>query len=339
MNKVLIFIAFFSLLSDSFSQNPEIIQLAQLITKDTQDDSLKVVAISNWLIDNIAYDMKSYELWNKGLKLGDEVTDILLINKNKKAICSGYSNFFKVLCNINKIQAEVINGYALGLGYETTEQIPIDRDNHAWNAVKIHNRWYLMDITWADNNDGTYDAEYLWADPSVFIKKHLPDDPFWQFLDDPVSLDCFINSKNCNDKLITNSNNGQHITEEFKLDSIERTYNYFKRAIGFNQDNIELIRQVAYFFLLRGDDALNEYYKLKEQQKKTFDVFKDKESILLLLRKSKSYFEASIKFYGKIYYKKGELNADNIKYDASKIKETDHEIEMIELYFKQTKRR
>lgn len=335
MNKVLIFIAFFSFLSDSFSQNPEIIQLAQRITWDIHDDSLKVIAICHWMIDNISYDRNNAALDNPK----DEASNVNIIVKRKKAICAGYANLFKSLCTLNNINAEIINGYALGLGYEIAEQIPIDRDNHAWNAVKINNRWYLMDITWADNDDGTYDAEYLWADPSVFIKKHLPDDPFWQFLDDPVSLDCFIYAKNCNDKIVSKPNNGQHISEAFKLDSIERTYNYFKRAIGFNQDNIELIRQAAYFFLQRGDDALNEYYKLKEQQKKTFDVFKDKESILLPLRKSKSYFEVSIKFYGKIYYKTGELNADNIKYDASKIKETDHEIEMIELYFKQTNRR
>ena len=331
MNKVLIFIAFFSFLSNGFSQNSDVVQLAQRITKDTQDDSLKVVAISHWMIDNISYDRINAALDDPK----DEASDVNIIVKRKKAICEGYANLFKSLCTLNSINAEIIVGY--GLSFES-EMNYNNKSNHGWNAVKIHNSWYLMDITWADNDDGTCDAEYLWADPSVFIEKHLPEDPFWQLLDNPVSLHCFINGKNCTDKLILKSDYGQHITEEFKLDSIERTYNYFKRAIGFNNDNLEIIGQAAYFFLQRGKDALKAYYELKEQQKKTFDVFIDKELVLDPLKKAKRCFEASIKFYGKIYNKKGELNSVNIKYGTSKIKETDQEIEMIELYFKQINR-
>ena len=334
MSKVLIFIAFFSFLSNGFSQNSDVVQLAQRITKDTQDDSLKVVAIYQWMMDNISYDRINAALDDPK----DEASDVNIIVKRKEAICIGYANLFKLLCVLNNIKAEIINGYALGLGYETTGQIPMDKANHAWNAVKINNRWYLMDITWADNNDRIYNAEYLWANPSVFIEKHLSEDPFWQLLDNPVDLHCFINGKNCTDKLILKSNYGQHVNEEFKLDSIERTYNYFKRAIRFNNDNLEIIAQAAYFFLIRGNDALKEYYELKEQQKKTFDVFINKELVLNPLKKAKNCFEAAIKFYGKIYNKKGELNTVNIKYGASKIKETDQEIEMIELYFKQANR-
>lgn len=335
MRKILLFFFLFTFWEQGFTQNSEIEQLAKRITIGIQNDSLKVVAISKWLIDNISYDIKNYELSRKGFEMDNNINKIDYILEYKKTVCSGYSNFFNTLCALNNIQSKSISGYAMGLCCEKREDVPVDESNHSWNAVKINEKWYLMDITWADNDseDGSFDAEYMWSDPSVFILKHLPEDPFWQFLDAPISLNCFKFKQNCNDNIELKPNFGQHITEELKLDSLEILYNYYKRAIGFNPNNIELKIQAAYFFLERADDALNSYFILKNQQMKTFDVFKDIDSIILPLKLAKNYYEASNSLYIKITNAKANFKTVNIKHNNSKILEIEREIELVKLFF------
>ena len=54
-----------------------------------------------------------------------------------KTVCAGYSKAFELLCN------------AVGIN-----TIVVTSCNHAWNAVKIDNRWYLIDVT--NNRTGNY---------------------------------------------------------------------------------------------------------------------------------------------------------------------------------------
>ena len=61
-------------------------------------------------------------------------------------------------------------------------------EGHAWNAVKLDDRWYLIDTTWdaggvdAEGFHKRYGTSYFLTPPEVFLSKHYPDEDRWQLL-------------------------------------------------------------------------------------------------------------------------------------------------------------
>jgi hypothetical protein len=106
------------------------------------------------------------------------------------------------MCELAGVTSEPVNGYAKGLS-ETT--LPIEVPNHSWNAVRIEGNWYLLDATWGhstlqqDNelvqisND-----DYFLIRPEQFVLTHLPGNPMWQLLANPVSTAHFMSAKPIN---------------------------------------------------------------------------------------------------------------------------------------------
>ncbi len=62
-----------------------------------------------------------------------------------RAVCQGYSDAVKLVCDYYNIPCVCISGTALGGG-------------HMWNAIQMEDgKWYLMDLTWDDQGSyGTY---------------------------------------------------------------------------------------------------------------------------------------------------------------------------------------
>lgn len=57
------------------------------------------------------------------------------------AVCEGYAKAFQLLLNLSGIDNLIVTGVGFGNGgYE----------NHAWNLVKIDNKYYNFDLTWDD---------------------------------------------------------------------------------------------------------------------------------------------------------------------------------------------
>lgn len=63
-----------------------------------------------------------------------------------KGICATYSMTFREL--------------ALRAGIETKYITCWEGEAHAWNMVKLHNKWYFIDCTWDDGNPGEYNKDY-----------------------------------------------------------------------------------------------------------------------------------------------------------------------------------
>jgi transglutaminase/protease-like cytokinesis protein 3 len=88
-----------------------------------------------------------------------------------------------------------------------------DCSNHAWNAVQINKKWYLLDCTFAsgyiDLNKVKFvkhrnDVYYL-TPPRIFILDHHPSDSKWQLLDKPLDINSFINNAKYNRETETKS--------------------------------------------------------------------------------------------------------------------------------------
>ena len=183
--------------------------LARKLCDSLKNDEEKAKAIALWITKNIDYDVKMYE---KGHFKKQKSSDVL---KKRKAICEGYSNLFKDMCDQVGVRSYVVTGYSKAGNYEPGDILV--REDHAWNAVQINGKWYLVDLTWAAGNIelkprmfqrylSVYlgfpfkekrkfvektNYKYLFAEPSFLIIDHLPVNDWWQLMEYTVPVEVF----------------------------------------------------------------------------------------------------------------------------------------------------
>jgi transglutaminase/protease-like cytokinesis protein 3 len=165
--------------------------LAEYLTRSASDEMQKVRAIYTWITQNISYDVAALASGDPG----DQSAATTLARR--KGVCSGYSRLFEALARAAGIEAVEVIGYSRGSGYAPGKTLGPQPD-HAWTAVKINGNWLLMDCTWAagylDASKGfvrRIDDYYFLTPPNRFVYDHLPEDPKWQLLPEPVAREDF----------------------------------------------------------------------------------------------------------------------------------------------------
>lgn len=168
----------------------DITTLAQYLIKPANTDIEKARVLFTWVASHINYDDIAFNSNN----YPDYTTEYVL--QNKRAVCEGYSNILKSLCEAAGLDAEKVSGYAKGYGYAVGDKFT-DTD-HSWNAIKIDNTWRLFDATWANgfgtNKNGklvsTIKFDPYWFDvpPDEFIFSHLPEDNNWQLTNPTITM-------------------------------------------------------------------------------------------------------------------------------------------------------
>lgn len=166
--------------------------LAYNLTHKLNTDIEKFRAIFYWVSNNINADdaLNSKVLHKREKFKNDSLAFISWDKKNKKkffkklikqkrTVCTGYAYLIKELCFFSNIECEIINGY--GRTFESNVE-SLDLVNHSWNAVKLNNKWYLCDATWASgysDSKGTfvkeYNEGYFLTEPKLFEKNHIPE--------------------------------------------------------------------------------------------------------------------------------------------------------------------
>lgn len=140
-------------------------------------DYEKVRKIHDYLIDTNYYTMGNnvgeVESYNKE---GYSVYDASALILGNGGVCDGYSRAFQKMCNSAGVKSLRLTGYATNNGI---------KQYHAWNAVKLANKWYYLDITWDDPTDGSEvkksgfeNHNYFLKSESDFSKTHKPDMKF-----------------------------------------------------------------------------------------------------------------------------------------------------------------
>lgn len=173
-------------------------QLADQIAKDFTTDRERARAIYTWLAINVSYDLET--LYNGQTQVNFSYVDqkdlkrkLAAINthtanqtlRTNKAICEGYAQAFKKTSELMGIPCMLVGGFSKGdvtdIGVFPSEE------NHAWNAVKINNKWYLVDATWGagySNGDTwvqRFNDFFFLTDPDEFALTHFPSEPEWLF--------------------------------------------------------------------------------------------------------------------------------------------------------------
>ncbi len=162
-------------------------EVAHVLTQDLNTEHEKFRVIFRWITDNIEYN-----------KTAQNVTDADKVVRKNKAVCQGFSNLLKEMCTVVNIPCESITGFT------KTEIADINRSlkktDHAWNCVKLYDKWYLVDVTWATSKFNVVNHkfmkefdEYYYLTPSEkFILDHYPKEKKYQFLAKPVKKSVFV---------------------------------------------------------------------------------------------------------------------------------------------------
>jgi hypothetical protein len=179
--------------SESASKNPgkNLPALVQEITGGEDDPFQKVKNIHDWIALHISYDSEALS----GRIPDQSHTSVL---KRGKGVCDGYAELFRVMCEMAGFDCIKVYGYSRGYGSltETSEKV---ETNHAWNAVRIGEAWYLVDVTWdagylfrSGSFFSEYATNYLFIPPGGMIFTHFPDNRSWQLLKTPYSRKEFL---------------------------------------------------------------------------------------------------------------------------------------------------
>lgn len=159
----------------------EIVQKAKMITEGIQSDYDKVLAVHDWVANNVWYDYDF--LYGRTEDTNYVATEVL---RNKNTVCAGYANLTAALLRSIGIPTRISEGYALGItstGSWTEEILSGQEINHAWNESYVDGRWVIYDVTWDSANryeNGSYsNGEGLkgrqYFDPTIqdFSATHL----------------------------------------------------------------------------------------------------------------------------------------------------------------------
>lgn len=173
-----------SKIPQSEQSSPEAV--ARYIAAHVRDPYERVKAIHDYIADRVAYDAVALAANN----IPDQDPNVVFTKK--VGVCAGYARLFEVMY-------ESIGGTAVFVAGESRDTSgDISGGGHAWNAIAIEGKWYLIDVTWdAGSVKGTtftkrYSSDYLFTPPEIFAMTHFPTHEKWQLLEKPISRGDFL---------------------------------------------------------------------------------------------------------------------------------------------------
>ena len=108
------------------------------------NDYEKIKYVHDIIIDMADYDDNT--LTDKTYSSND-YQSIVSILTTGKSVCCGYTKLFQVILNRLNINAT---------SFYDNDFIDNSSYGHIWNAVKLDNKWYYVDVTWDDNDIDKY---------------------------------------------------------------------------------------------------------------------------------------------------------------------------------------
>ncbi|MDX1942132.1 MAG: transglutaminase domain-containing protein [Saprospiraceae bacterium] len=268
-----------------FQETTSINKLATYLTATAKNDIEKARAIYVWITHDITYNdtilvngwLGTPENWKQ-----QQAENVL---KNRRAVCEGFANLYKALCDAAGLKAEFITGIV------KNDNNVIADAGHAWNAVQVEGKWYLSDPTWGagyadywtNHFIQDFNEDYFLVSPSKMIHSHLPDDPIWQLLSNPLTEQEFrtLSADALDRRVITPAYftfyYQDSIARWFQQDSVMRMIASSERILQYNPDNkYALARLGTHFYNL----SLITYARVEElilngldDSKRSLDTF------------------------------------------------------------------
>lgn len=158
---------------DSQGSELEIVQnIIKSIITNNMNELEKAKAIHDYMVMNIDYD---YENYRKNT-IPDTSRTVVGTLTTKYAVCQGYALTFQALCEAAGLEVVYVSGTATNIWGIT--------EGHAWNQIKINNKWYNVDVTWDDplkssgdsfDNHSNCRYDYFLISDEILYKDHVAD--------------------------------------------------------------------------------------------------------------------------------------------------------------------
>jgi len=224
-----------------------------------------------WVTSRVVYDANLYyrtagqapiveaEQMRRDPRFAGQMPEVVL--KDRKAVCLGYSRLLEALCRQMGLTAYTANGMAVGNGVAATQE-----PNHAWNVVRTDGSWHLMDATWAAGHLGAdrrfvrkFTDSLFFPAPPVFVRDHLPADPAYQLLPNPVSRQAFVQKR-------ASASSGRYafadsLNAMTSLNDAEIAYRSSARALAYDPDALYARLKLTEFHTNLASGGLQQYQK------------------------------------------------------------------------------
>ncbi|XP_045174164.2 kyphoscoliosis peptidase-like [Mercenaria mercenaria] len=270
-------------------------ELVKYMSTVSKDPRMLARGFFVWSSENIKYDVEGF--FGRATKAPNDAESVM---KNGRSVCEGYASVFELLCRKAGIPVKKISGFSKGYGYSAAKPLTLSTStDHAWNAVQLEGKWYLLDSTWGaghlDSETNSFkkkfDDFYFLTDPKQFVSAHFPymdnnleESQKWQLLPKPLSLEEF-------------NKNVEYKPEAFRLGVL---------AISHPQAYFEMKNEVEMTFKSKGKEEititarlmLKEGNWLKEQRNTTFEYLEKGANKLLVHPKSPGTYQLTI--FGKL---------------------------------------
>lgn len=125
------------------------------LLKENHSDEDKAKIILDFVISRIKYCDSVKKMLTNGVDIA-EYHDSSVFDHwglvTGDAVCGGYSRAYKVIADKAGLETHLIRGYALGIGSKDRLSEYSEKDiNHMWLKIKLDDKWYHIDPTWADS--------------------------------------------------------------------------------------------------------------------------------------------------------------------------------------------
>lgn len=125
------------------------------LTKDLKTDTEKMLAVTEWVADNISYDLKKARILSEE---SDYYPDSRDTYESKSGICYDYASLTASMLRYLGIPTKVQAGMCKSNG-----------EYHSWNEAMVDGEWIVIDTTYAASDGGSavrdssnYDVMKTW---------------------------------------------------------------------------------------------------------------------------------------------------------------------------------
>lgn len=105
----------------------------EIINETSNNTYKKIQQLHDWIVDNVEYEQTTSKT---------NIRNIYGAFEENEVVCEGYAKAFKYLLDKIGIENIIVVGYGSNSAGNT--------EDHAWNYVKLNEKWYAIDVTWDD---------------------------------------------------------------------------------------------------------------------------------------------------------------------------------------------
>ncbi len=181
------------------SASASIAAVGAYVEREFPDKKLRVKAIHDFVALRLTYDDEALKQLQAGDYANVPSQEAEAVFASKKAVCAGYAKLMVAIGSAANLEIKYITGYIrdasrrVAPGTDAQVKATLEGYSHAWNAVLIDDEWFLVDTTWDDPTGAKTPVQstYLFTPPALFAYDHLPEDPAWQLVMNPISAGDF----------------------------------------------------------------------------------------------------------------------------------------------------